>query len=75
MTTEIRVGDKVKVMDQGLLMLQKFAPSGAKPNNEGVVEEIIEDGDLLIHFPIGDDDPEKPSQASIYPASICIKIN
>jgi hypothetical protein len=74
MATNLKVGDKVRVMDQGLLMLQKFAPPGAKPNNEGIVHEILEDGELEIWFPIGDDDPEKHSQASIYPANICHKI-
>lgn len=71
---KIKVGDKVRVMDQGLLMLQKFAPPGSKPNNEGIVAEILEDGELEINFPIGDDDPEEHSQASIYPANICVKI-
>lgn len=50
---KLQVGDKVRVMDKGLLMLQKFAPPGAKPNNEGIVQEIMEDGALLIEFPIG----------------------
>lgn len=72
---EIKVGDKVRVMDKGLLMLQQFAPKGAKPNNEGVVSEILEDGDLLIEFPIGNDPIEKHSQAAPYPASICHLIN
>lgn len=71
---KLQVGDKVRVMDQGLLMLQKFAPPGAKPNNEGVVQEIMEDGDLLIEFPIGDDDPEEHSQVAPYPANLCHKI-
>lgn len=71
---KLQVGDKVRVMDQGLLMLQRFASPGAKPNNEGVVSEIMEDGDLLIEFPIGDDDPEEHSQVAPYPASICVKI-
>lgn len=75
MSGKLKVGDKVRVMDQGLLMLQNFAPPGAKPNNEGVVHEIMEDGHLEIWFPIGDDDPEEHSQASIYPESICVKIN
>ena len=71
---KLKVGDKVRVMDQGLIMLQKFAPPGAKPNNEGMVSEIMEGGDLLIEFPIGDDDPKKHSQVAPYPASICVKI-
>lgn len=74
MKEEIKVGDKVRVMDKGLLLLRNFAPPGAKPNNEGIVSEIWEDGNLLIEFPIGDDDPEKHSQVAPYPASICQKI-
>lgn len=75
MRKELKVGDKVRVMDQGLLMLQQFAPKGAKPNNEGVVSEILEDGYLMIEFPIGNDDPKKHSQIAPYSPSICIKIN
>ena len=75
MTTELKIGDKVRVMDKGLLMLQKFAPKGAKPNNEGRVSEILEDGYVMIEFPIGDDDIEQHSQIAPYPASICMKIN
>lgn len=74
MSTEIKIGDKVRVMDAGLIMLQQFAPKGAKPNNEGIVSEIWDD-DYLIEFPIGNDDPKKHSQASPYPKSICKKIN
>jgi hypothetical protein len=74
MRKQLKVGDKVRVMDQGLLMLQKFAPKGAKPNNEGVVSKILEDGYLMIEFPIGDDDPKEHSQVAPYPASICVKI-
>lgn len=75
MKKKFKIGDKVRVMDQGLIMLQKFAPPGAKPNNEGVVSEILEDGDLLIDFPIGNDDPKEHSQAAPYSANICIKID
>ena len=68
----IQIGDKVRVMDQGLIMLQQFAPPGAKPNNEGVVSEFMEDGYLLIEFPLDD---ENHSQAAPYPYQICHKIN
>jgi hypothetical protein len=74
MSTKLKVGDKVRVMDQGLLMLQKFAPPGAKPNNEGTVSQILGDGYLEIEFPIGDDDPQEHSQAAAYHRSICQKI-
>ena len=71
---ELKVGDNVKVMDQGLLILMQFAPKNAKPINEGVVSEILSDKDVMIEFPIGDDDPKEHSQIAPYPASICVKI-
>lgn len=64
MEHKFKVGDKVKVMDQGLLMLQRFAPPGAKPNNEGVVSEIMEDGYYEIEFPLKG---ENHSQVAPYP--------
>ena len=68
MKTTLKIGDPVVVMDPGLIMLQKFAPKGAKPNNEGKVLEIWEeDGMILVDFPIGDDDPEEHSQSAPYP--------
>lgn len=54
---------------------QQFAPKDARPINEGVVAEILEDGDLLIEFPIGDDDPEHHSQVAPYPGGMCRKIS
>lgn len=74
MKQELKVGDKVRVNDPGLLMLQKFAPAGAKPNNEGVISEIMEDGYVEVEFPIGSDDPKEHSQVAPYPAAICTKI-
>lgn len=75
MSNNLKVGDKVAVMDKGLLMLQQFAPKGAKPNNVGVISEILEDGYVEVEFPIGNDDPKEHSQVAPYPASICQKIN
>lgn len=70
MQRDFKVGDKVRVMDQGLLMMQQFAPPGSKPNNEGVVSEIMEDGYLEIEFPIGDHDLKEHSQVAPYPRAI-----
>lgn len=75
MTEELKVGDQVRVMDQGLLILQQFAPKGAKPINEGVVSEILEDGDLMIEFPIGDDDPKNTHKQPHTPHQFVIKYN
>ncbi len=72
MKEELKPGDKVAVMDQGLLMIQRFAPPGARPNNHGVIESIV--GSLaMIEFTIGDDDPEEHSQLAPYPLSILIR--
>lgn len=71
---EFKIGDKVKVMDPGLLMLQKFAPPGAKPNNEGFVKEFLEDGNVMIEFPIGDDPIEEHSQVAPYPISMLKRV-
>lgn len=74
MKEQLQVGDKVRVDDPGLIMLQRFAPPGAKPNNEGVVHEILEDGDIMVEFPIGNDDPNGHSQIAPYPVDLCVKI-
>lgn len=68
---EFKVGDLVEVLDPGLEKLQQLIkesnPELAKPLNRGVVHEILDDGCLLIAFPIGDDDMEKHSQVAPYP--------
>lgn len=65
MDMEIEVGDKVKVLDPRLMQLA--AIMGEKPQNKGWVERIDDDGDILIRFPIGDDDPDEHSQVAPYP--------
>jgi hypothetical protein len=70
MSNKFKVGDKVRVMDPGLLQLMslmKQMGQNVKPNNEGVVHEILEDGEYMIDFPIGDDDPDEHSQIAPYP--------
>lgn len=67
---KFKVGDKVRVMDPGLLKLQaimKQMGHTPKPNNEGKIHEILEDNEYMIEFPIGDDDPENHSQIAPYP--------
>lgn len=73
MSTELKKGDKVRVMDRGLLMLQQFAPKGSKPNNEGFVDEVDEDT-IYVAFPIGDAKIDEHSQLAPYPKNICVKI-
>ena len=72
MEQHTKIGDKVKVMDAGLLMLQKFAPPNAKPNNEGIIVSEIDKDTWEIEFPIGDDDIDEHSQVAPYPKNICI---
>lgn len=64
-------GKKVVVMDQGLIMLQRFAPPGARPNNVGWVDSV-EGNTVYVKFPIGDDNPEEHSQLAPYPAHLVI---
>lgn len=71
---KVKIGDKVKVMDKGLLMLQQFAPPNAKPNNEGIVISEMDEDTWEIQFPIGNDDPKNHSQVAPYPKNICTKI-
>ena len=72
---ELKVGDPIAVMDPGLLMMQQFAPPGAKPNNHGYVKELNYggDGSVLVEFPIDDDPMEEHSQVAPYPRSIIRK--
>lgn len=75
-TTDLRKGDKVVVMDQGLIslynMMKSFDPT-TKPNNQGWVNEILEDGYVMVEFPIGDEDPKEHSQVAPYPINLVIK--
>lgn len=67
MKKTLEVGNWVKVMDHGLLMLQQFAPEGAKPNNEARITEFLEGNLVMLEFPIGDDKMSEHSQAAPYP--------
>lgn len=69
----LKVGDKVRVMDKGLIMLQRFAPPGAKPNNEGFVHEI-DDDTIFVAFPIGNAPIDEHSQLAPYPKHLVVKI-
>ncbi len=75
----LKIGDKVRVNDPGLLMMQslmKKMGQQVKPNNEGVILEIWDDDRMyLIDFPIGDDDPKEHSQSAPYPKYMVQKID
>lgn len=71
MSNDLKIGDKVRVNDPGLLMLQRFAPPGAKPNNEGIIADIWEDGTIEVEFPL---EGENHSQVVPYSRKIVQKI-
>jgi hypothetical protein len=57
-------GDRVKVLDEGLKMLRdlmKRQGREVQPNHHGFVDEVWEDGDLLIVFDDGQGAPYPPS--------------
>ena len=63
--SDLKVGDPVQVIDQGLIMLQQFAPQGAFPNNWGIVDQIKPEA-VYVLFPIGDDPMDQHSQVAPY---------
>ena len=69
--SKLNVGDPVLVNDPGLAMIRKFAPPGAEPNNHGVVHEILDDGDIMVAFPVHGE--VEHSQVAPYPASMVIR--
>ena len=76
MANKLEKGDKVIVLDQGLMMLyntmKQFDPN-AKPNNQGWVEDLEDDGTVMVKFPIGDDDPDEHSQIAPYPSNLVVR--
>ena len=64
----LKPGDPVEVSDPGLAMLRRFAPAGVKPNHHGFVDYVMDDGLVMVKFPIGDDDMDEHSQVASYPA-------
>lgn len=73
---KLKVGDPVEVSDPGLAMLRnmmaKFGNGVVKPNHHGWVKEIRK-GEILVEFPIGDDDPDQHSQVAPYPIEMVKK--
>lgn len=49
----MKAGDKVEVLDPCLAMLRSLMGKRAKPNNLGIVNRIMDNGDVLVEFPIG----------------------
>lgn len=68
MIKSFEVGDKVSVTDEGLKMLRKMMPDQG-PNHHGIVQEVMNNGDILVAFPIGDDPMGEHSQVAPYPES------
>lgn len=50
-----KIGDAVRVQDEGLSMLRKFVPS-MPVNNEGIVGDIYDDGTIVVHFKLRGND-------------------
>lgn len=63
---ELHVGDPVIVFDPFLLRLNQMS---GRIHNKGWVNEICEDGEIMVEFPIGNDNPDEHSQVSPYPKS------
>jgi hypothetical protein len=65
---KLNVGDPVIVNDP--LLIQLGMISGNRLMNRGWVHEILDDGDIMVEFPIGDQDPDEHSQVAPYPAEM-----
>ena len=63
---KFKIGTPVAVLDEGLLMLQTFAPKDSIPNNIGQVASKEENGDYEIWFPVDGDLTYEHSQSSFY---------
>ena len=69
---ELKIGDPVEVIDEGLAILRRMmkqAGVDVPPNHHGIIDEILDDGTIMVRFPIGGDDPEEHSQIAPYPPS------
>jgi hypothetical protein len=74
MTEELKVGDPVLVLDEGLRRLREIMPD-MPPNHHGFVAELdyAGSGDILVEFPIGDDPMDEHSQVAPYPPHLVRK--
>ena len=70
MNEELKKGDAVEVLDEGLEMLRSFMGPNAKPNHHGTVAEIWDDGTVLVEFPIRGENPH--SQVAPYSPELVI---
>lgn len=61
---KLEIGDPVRVMDVGLLRLEAIA---RQTMSYGWVHEILDNGDIMVEFPIGNDNPDEHSQIAPYP--------
>jgi hypothetical protein len=63
--SEYAHGDRVLVTDPGLAMLRDIMRKYGeepKPNHHGTVEEVWDDGTVLIHFDDGSAAPYPPAE-------------
>ncbi len=63
---ELKIGDKVEVLDEGLAMLRRLMPS-KKPNNVGKIAEFWKDGQILVEFKLSG---RNHSQVAPYPKEL-----
>ena len=70
------IDEEVIVNDPGLIRLMELMKSfgsEVKPNNIGFIREFLDDGTVMIEFPIGDDDISEHSQMAPYPIAMLKK--
>ena len=69
MSADFKKGDKVLVTDPGLAQLRAIMRDATgkepEPNHHGVVEEVWDDGNILIHFEDGTGSPWPPSMVRL----------
>lgn len=70
------LNEEVIVNDEGLIKLMELMKSFGeivKPNNIGFIREFLDDGYVMIEFPIGDENIEEHSQMAPYHISLLKK--
>lgn len=74
--SELKVGDKVEVLDPGLLQMMALVPD-MPPNNIGYVQELDfgSKNVILVSFPIGSSKIDEHSQSAPYPEHMIRKLN
>lgn len=69
---KLKIGQPVMVFDEGLALLRRIMGPTAKPNHHGWVHEILDNGNIMVEFPIGDDNPNEHSQIAPYESELVV---